>query len=211
MPEADDFYTTMNCTADFRSATLPRKIDPISLLETRESNRVSDIEGAQRKPERLLQKPDFTSNWDIEGSRPKVLHKSRNCRDNSLYVDDIDGARHFIKDRMLTTKRHTNPINPVYDLPQYTKPEPYVPKFVKDSYDVSDIQGAKSREPKQFEPRETFRNDIIGAQANWRPRHERARLEAEPHDIMNKLKDISDRKLKPYEVGATHRIQKHDN
>ena len=93
-----------------------------------------------------------------------------------------------------------DPINPVYKLPTYEKPMPHRPKFVNDSYDVSDIEGAKPKTPKKYEPRETFRNDIVGAQANWRPRHEKARLEAPPHDIMNKYSDISGRKLKPYEV-----------
>ena len=200
MPEQSDFYATMNCTADYRTATLPKKVDPLSQLQTREVNKVSDIEGAQPRQKRILNKPDFMSNADIEGSKPKVLHRSRNCRDYSLYVDDIDGARHFIKDRMLTTKRHTDPVNPVYQLPSYEKPAPYQTPFVRDSFNVSDIDGAKPKHPKEFEPRETFRNDIVGAQANWRPRHERARLEASPHDIMNKYKDISDRKLRPYEV-----------
>lgn len=199
MSDSADIYATMNCTADFRTSTLPKKVDRISLIATRPINNVSDIDGAQMKQKRELIKPDFTCNLDIEGSTSKLLHHSKNCRDNTLYVDDIDGARHFIKDRMLTTKRHTDPVNPKYNLPSFSNPVPYEPKFVNDSYNVSDIEGAQPKIPREYVPRETFKNDIIGAQANWRPRHERARLDAEPHDIMNKFNDISQRKLKPYE------------
>lgn len=203
MPQQEDnvdFYTTMNCTNHYQHSTLPKPVDPISQISTREINKVHDIDGAQPKNKRILIKPDFNDNRDIEGSTSKTLHRSVNYRDNTLYVDDIDGARHFIKDRMLTTKRHTDPINPVYNLPTYEKPIAYSPKFVNDSFNVDDIDGAKPKTPKKFEPRESFRNDIVGAQANWRPRHEKARLEADPHDIMNKYSDISNRKLKPYEV-----------
>lgn len=73
---------------------------------------------------------------------------------------------------MLTTKRHTNPLVPEYDLPTYKAAAPFEPKFIRDAHDVSDIDGAKPKIPRTFEPRETFRNDIVGAQANWRPRHE---------------------------------------
>ena len=66
---------------------------------------MSDIEGAQPKRDKILVKPNFNDNRDIEGSTSKTLHRTVNYRDNTLYVDDIDGARHFIKDRMLTTKR----------------------------------------------------------------------------------------------------------
>ena len=172
MPEVLEGYTTMNCTADFMNCKIPKKVDPISLIATRQINNVSDIEGATSKLTRLFVKPDFMSNRDIEGSTSKILHHSRNVMDKSLYVDDIDGARHFIKDRMLTTKRVTDPINPTYKLPSFPAPEPYIPRFVNNSYDISDIEGAQPRIPKEFAPRETFRDDIVGAKANWRPRHE---------------------------------------
>ena len=84
-----EFYSTMNCTADFRTSTLPKKVDKLSLIMTRQVNNVADIEGAQRKHDRVLLKLDFTSNRDIEGSTSKVLHHGRNCRDNSLYVGKI--------------------------------------------------------------------------------------------------------------------------
>jgi hypothetical protein len=86
MAEVAEMYATMNCTADFRDCTLPKKVDKLSLIATRRINNVEDIEGAQPRERRIFTKPDFMDNRDIEGSFPKHLHHSRNCQDLTLYV-----------------------------------------------------------------------------------------------------------------------------
>jgi len=168
-----DFYTSMSNTS-FGPSTLPKSVSIINQIQTRKINDVSDIDGAQatNKFSRVRFKPDFTSNADIPGTVPKILHRTTNKPDNTLNVDDIDGARHFIRDRMLTTNRHINPLEPNYKLPSFNKPDPYIPKFIRDSYNVSDIEGAQSTVKKQWAPRESFPNDIEGAQADWKPFHQ---------------------------------------
>jgi len=185
MAETENVYMSMSNTS-FGPSTLPKNVRIIDKIQTRKINDVSDIDGARpaNKFCHARDKPDFTSNLDIFGSVPKILHRTTNAPDNTLNVDDIDGARHHISDRMLTTNRHTNPLNPDYKLPTFNKPDPYMPKFIRDAHDVSDIDGAQPTLKKQWQPRETFPNDIEGAQANWRPRHRRVRLEAPPIDNM---------------------------
>ena len=86
MVDVVDMYATMNCTADFRACTLPKKVDKISLITTRRINNVDDIDGAHPTEKRIFSKPNFTDNRDIEGSVPKLLHHGRNCQDMTLYV-----------------------------------------------------------------------------------------------------------------------------
>ena len=114
--------------------------------------------------------------------------------DKSLYVDDIDGARTFIKDKMLPTGRHVDPLQPTYQLPSFNMFHDNETKFLRNTLDVSDIDGATPKVPKKYAPRETMPNDIEGAQACWRPRHRRARLEAPPADIMDVSDVIASRK-----------------
>ena len=192
-------WTTTSITS-FGPATLENQKRPTPSLATRNINSVSDIAGASSnfKYNKFQNKPDLFDTSDVSGSKPKSLRTARNVMDTSLYVDDIDGARTFIKDKMLRTGRHVNPLQPTYDLPSYSIYPSEQKKFVRDTLDVSDVDGAAPRVPRKFEPRETMPNDIDGAQACWRPRHAKARLEAPPSDIMN-VSDIIATK-KPLEV-----------
>eukprot|EP01036_Dinobryon_divergens_P012438 gene12438-16761_t len=134
-----------------------------------------DIDGAKpsNRYTRYLGKPDLFNNFDIDGSSSMTLHKPRNGPvDSSLRVDDIDGAKARIRDKFHFTKRYVDPLNPDYPLPSFTKPEPYVPKFIKDPLDKSDIDGAQVKPLVKYDVRTVNRtDDIEGAQASWRPRH----------------------------------------
>lgn len=155
----------------------------------------SDVEGTkpQNRFNAYTNKPDLWNNADVQGSTSKVLHKSRNSLDKSLYIDDIEGARAKIRDKFLFTKRSVDPLNPQYSLPTFTPAEPYEPKFLRDSVRVDDIDGAMTKAPINFKGRETMNtSDIEGAQACWRPRHSRVRLEAPPQDNLD-VNDISRR------------------
>lgn len=108
----------------------------------RDINDVSDIEGAtyQSKYERFTNKPAYNP-ADVPGSTSRQLIKPLNAidynrrPDNALHIDDIDGTRYTIKNRMLNTKRHVNPLAPEYALPKYEMASPFEPKFVRNQMD----------------------------------------------------------------------------
>jgi hypothetical protein len=172
------------------------KRKPIELA-TRDINSVKDIDGASSnfKYNKYTNKPSLYDTSDVEGSKPRSMQRVRNVMDKSLYVDDIDGARTFIKDKMLRTGRHVDPLQPSYDLPSFMSFDHRPQNFLRNTLDVSDVDGAQPKIPKKFAPRDSMPNDIEGAQACWRPRHRRARLEAPPVDTMN-VADIT-AKVKP--------------
>ena len=123
---------------------------------------------------RKINKPDYSlSVADILGASTRP---SKHTNENSklLMVDDIDGTRAKISNRMLHTNRHVNPLNPAYSLPAYNPADPVVPHFTKDSMCIDDIEGTRTRK-KNFVQAERLTNnvsDIDGAQASWRPRHQ---------------------------------------
>lgn len=181
--DSDNMYVSMSI-ASYGPPTLPR--EEKKTFATKQSNATEDIDGARPRTTKVWTKPDLWDTRDVSGSQSKALHHQRsNAPDNSLRVDDIDGAQAKIRDKMLLTKRHTNPMEPQYRLPQAAEAPPYQPKFLRDSQDISDIDRACPMVPVKYATRDPISvQDIVGAQANWRPRHERARLDADPHPIM---------------------------
>jgi hypothetical protein len=181
-----DAYTTMSIMS-FGASTLPKPTQ--ARFEEKKTNFVSDIDGAKSGPKYKLyfDKP-LPQQSDVDGSTSKPLTKTRNCRDNSLYIDDIEGTRHTIKDRMMRTNRHVNPLDPQYKLPSYEASAYPTPRFLKDSMRLDDIHHVEER---VYATRDIMNiNDIVGAHADWRPRHREARLLAPPHDIMQ-VQDIA--------------------
>ena len=140
----------------------------------RNINSVEDIDGAVSSVpygNRYTDKPQ-PSQDDVAGSRSRPLTRERNVRDLNLFVDDIDGTRHAIRDRMMKTSRHVDPLNPKYQLPSAMPVDPLIPKFIRDNMNVDDIDGAKAKPPKKFQVRGNMSTaDIIGAQACWKPAH----------------------------------------
>eukprot|EP01039_Chlorochromonas_danica_P002693 gene2693-2943_t len=158
----DNPYQTMSIATP-GPATLPRSDG--KRFAMKQTNDISDIDGAHAAPSYRLytNKPVFTQ-ADIPGSTSKVLCHGRNTRDNSLYIDDIEGTRRMIKDRMMRTNRHVNPLEPVYQLPSYAPLEASQPTFLRDNIDVSDIEGTKPKPKKEFATRDIMSiQDIEGA------------------------------------------------
>ena len=121
-----------------------------------------DIEGSSpRKFGAFNQKIDFTNkNDDIEKSSPKILHIKLNKPEYNLSNLDIE----FSKPNCVTCKikRHLNPLEPKYNLPKSPEYPPYEPTFIRDSINVSDIEGAKPRKiVSQNVLRETLKNDDV--------------------------------------------------
>lgn len=167
----DNPYISMSI-ASFGAATLPREEKKVFAIK--ETNATSDIDGARPRSTKVWNKPDMWDTRDVSGSQSKSLHYQRSSApDNSLRVDDIDGAQAKIRDKMLLTKRHTNPMQPEYHLPKAAEAPPHEPKFLRNTLDISDIDRAAPAVPVRYATRDPISvQDIVGAQANWRPRHE---------------------------------------
>ncbi|GBG34629.1 Hypothetical Protein FCC1311_108512 [Hondaea fermentalgiana] len=133
------------------------------------TNRTDDIDGAQPRIRFAYANPDWKE--DIEGSRPKPSKHTQVFNKPDLFnVRDIEGAK--AKKSHFRTTRRVNPLDPEYKLPSF---EPIVyetPRFIRDSFDVSDIEGTKSRVPRTFETRNSHDvSDIEGTSAAWAPWH----------------------------------------
>lgn len=160
--------------ASFGPATLDDSKRREVVLNKRDSFDPSDIEGTRfvNKHERFANKYN-TVEPPISGSTSKVLSKSRNVRDNTLYIDDIEGTRRKVKDRMARTNRHVDPLQPQYELPRYVATEPVIPKFVRDEFLIDDIEGTRSKPLYPNRPKDILSvNDIEGAKADWKPLHQ---------------------------------------
>lgn len=171
MDETFNNYQTMSITS-LGPITLDQgQTNPFAAAKS--TNFLDDIEGARTKSKhnQFTNKKPFLQS-DVQGSTSKQLIRARNCRDNSLYIDDIDGTRHTIKDRMMRTNRHIDPLMPAYPLPSYAADSHVVPRFIKDPQRHDDIEGSSVKPTKVFAVKDTMSvSDIEGAQADWRPVH----------------------------------------
>ena len=150
----DQQYVTMSITSA-GPATLPDQIRPAKPYQIKDTNNVKDIDGASSSVpyfNKFLNKPLYNT-ADVPGSTSRALTHSRNVRDLSLYIDDIDGTRHSIKDRMMRTKRHVNPLVPEYELATTFVAELPEPKFLRDSMHNADVEGATSKPSQKFQTR----------------------------------------------------------
>lgn len=126
---------------------------------TRVTNDVSDIAGAKPllKEYVYTNKPHFYDPHDIKGSTSKELHpKSRRVGDTPAYQQlPIDGATP--QPNGFRTNRVVNPLTPEYILPSFSTAPPVEPRFLRDSYNVSDIDGTRIRKREVAVPRNPLR------------------------------------------------------
>ena len=116
----------------------------------RPTNLVADIDGARPAPGagQYTNKQTYYEPTDIRGAGPMKLIRNTNAIDYSMKLDDIDGAQP--KPYTFKTKREVNPLMPQYKLPSAEMAEPTVPKFIRDSYNIGDIEGTKPRPRHRF-------------------------------------------------------------
>ncbi|CEG43268.1 uncharacterized protein PHALS_13475 [Plasmopara halstedii] len=159
----------------------------------RATNDVTDIRGAKPllKNHMYVNKPHFYDPRDIKGSTSMELHpKSRNAGSDDRFKQlPIEGSTP--RPSGFRTDRVVNPLEPTYKLPSFNQAPLLAPKFLRDSYNVADIEGTciKIRDIKH--PRDVLKlNDIAGAYAGWLPRHKREVRENPPRDILN-VRDIT--------------------
>ncbi|KAJ0395635.1 hypothetical protein P43SY_003291 [Pythium insidiosum] len=162
-------------------AFLAHERPPPAKPPTHTTNDVSDIAGARPllKDHVYVNKPHFHEPSDIAGSCSKELHPRHRSSPQP------SGFR---------TNRVVNPMQPEYKLPSFQAAPPLIPKFLRDSYDVSDIAGTSFRPKIIANPRSPMRvshatgleqDDIAGAQAGWLPFHKRGMREHPPRDILD--------------------------
>jgi len=148
-----------------------------------------DIDGSRPciKAMQYTNKPGYFTNEDIAGAKSKrLVPETVNRPQYNNTNDDIEGSKP--KPYTFKTNRVNDPMNPQYKLPSAPMQEPVVPKFTRDSFDISDIEGTRTK--KKFIPKNVESNkldDIEGASAGWKPRHLRNRKQ---RDTMN-CKDIN--------------------
>jgi hypothetical protein len=75
------------------------------------------------------------------------LHFALNKEEYQLRNDDIAGAKPDCF-KFKSTREPSNPLNPQYKLASFTAVPPPVPKFVRDSISIADIEGSKTKPPK---------------------------------------------------------------
>lgn len=83
-------------------------------------------------------------NDDIKFSYPKKLHQPLNKAYYYLRNDDINGSKPSMN-YFKTKRAPSNPLVPTYRLAGYDELEAEVPKFIRDSMAVDDINGARPK------------------------------------------------------------------
>ena len=106
----------------------------------------NDIFGAAPKVEikKEVTRELFYDNKDIAGAKTRVLHVQLKKDYNPMSNDDIKGTKTQIN-KFQTQRPVTNPLNPDYILPHFEHVLPEPPKFIRDGFDVSDIEGSKAK------------------------------------------------------------------
>lgn len=166
MAEDDSFgmYTTMSI-ASLGPATFP---PPKRYAHSRNLPESLRDPAQNEKARTILQKPDLLLNIsDITGTRSKVLHHPLRGYNPEIFVGFNARSDIICPNYMLKTRRHIDPLQPEYLLPSSEPAQPVVPKFVRDSFRVDDIDGAKPRRSKPSAVRNTLEiDDIEGARAS---------------------------------------------
>ena len=171
---ADDRFQTMSLQSA-GACTIANKARPAC---AHESNYVGDIDGAAPELKYMrytARRPDLYVTKDIEKSSPMKLHaRGPQPNPNEWHNNPIEGSKP--RETRFKSNRHTDPLAPEYVLPRCKLEKPPTPKFIRDGYTVTDIDGTVPKPLYPLAMRDTYNvHDIEGAQASWRPRHERAR------------------------------------
>lgn len=163
-------YSTLS-VASLGSATLPRKTPHVRREGTEDTLFVT----VEERTNRVLNKPSTgmqLDNDDVIGAKSKVLHRERRGYTADVFTGYSRRSDVVCPDRMTTTERRVDPLAPQYRLPTFQRAASLNVPFLRDSFDVSDIEGTKSRPAKKFTVRDGLRvDDIEGADSRWRPLH----------------------------------------
>ena len=110
-------------------------------------------------------KVDFINKVDdIERTNPKILHYKLDKPEYNLSNADIEKSSPNMGN--LKTTRCTNPLEPKYNLAKVEELPNEIPRFIRDSIDIKDIDGAKPKKYFKWQTRETFPADNNGIEGS---------------------------------------------
>jgi hypothetical protein len=137
-------------------------------------------------------KVDFINkNDDIERSYPKQLHFPVNKQEFNLTNLDIVGSTSQCV-KFKTTRDSSNPLEPKYKLPYVEELPEEVPKFIRDSIDIKDIDGARPKKYFRWGTRDGVNiDDIYGTKTKIR----KIRKDEPPYHYID-YSDVTDHKFK---------------
>lgn len=174
---------------NYQSMTLQTVPVEHHIIRTQNENfslRTDDIDGARAKPFTGKLRNTFYDTTDIEGSSPQNSYDITKPPFDIMGHDDIEGSKPRIRRNMPHSNRHTNPLNPNYELPKTKQEPPPELPFIRDNINYDDIPGVHPRSYKPVKPaRDIMKvSDIEGAHPTHRNREIR-----ESH---NRQFDVSD-------------------
>jgi hypothetical protein len=131
------------------------------------SLRTDDIDGARAKTSPFKTRDHALNISDIEGTHATPMFNPNSTPIDVMKVRDIDGSTPRICRNLPHSSRHTNPLNPEYQLPTKEEvPPPEIP-FIYDGINFDDIPGVHPKSYKTDKPpRDIMKtSDIPGASA----------------------------------------------
>jgi hypothetical protein len=165
MTDSLKHYETLSL-ASVGPSTLPRVVK--TEFQQRITNYIDDIDGATYKNKLNnfynKQLPDLVIS---ENHDKKILFRGN--RPNSFDNSDIEGARYRTTDKMKSTNRHINPLEPEYNLSKVFIRTPTPPKFIRDTMRHDDIKGSSPPPLYKYNIRESLKiHDIEGTKTKPR-------------------------------------------
>ena len=142
------------------------KIRPFKKMDTQRdwSINLYNLDIERSCPKRFgvfTNKVDFINKVDdIERTNPKILHYKLDKPEYNLSNADIEKSSPNMGN--LKTTRCTNPLEPKYNLAKVEELPNEIPRFIRDSIDIKDIDGAKPKKYFKWQTRETFPADNHG-------------------------------------------------
>lgn len=166
-------------------ATIPKKEPIVRGRNDNFSLRTDDIDGAQPKVDTRPTRNLRMDVSDIQGTSPVPLYRPGSKPIDWMSVSDIDGAQPRICRNMPHSHRHTNPLNPQYELSQKKEDPPPELPFRYDPLKIDDIPGVRPRTYKSDKPPRDIMNvsDITGTRSKQRTMR---------FDPQNRILDVSD-------------------
>lgn len=206
-PEDYNYRTAKRCDTMFLDTVNPadakyRKFKQINTNRDYSANLFNlDIPGTSPKKFGVLHhKPDFTCrNDDIERSNPKLLHIGLNKPEYNLSNKDIEFSSastvriHETRcSKHIKPKEFINPLEPKYKLPKVETIDPPIPKFIRDSIQISDIKGSYPKKYYKWETRRGFTDTGIEGSS---PKKPKTRSSNTKYDYIN-YNDVTQDKFK---------------
>ena len=148
MKTENNIFSKKNKFRDSFNWPIPKRGDSMYLSTLRENNSISKEIRKERNSNLDVR--------DINSKKKPIIIQKKSIKDKKnkkicyikypfdrLKNDDIMGTK--TKSTNLITKRCLNPLDPKYNLQKIIKIQNFIPKFIRDSINVDDIEKAQSK------------------------------------------------------------------